>query len=459
MKTRSQEEKVTYMTTEKVPKLICSLAVPTIISMLVTSFYNMVDTFFVGKINTQATAAVGVVFAVMTLMQALGFFFGHGSGNYISRKMGERNYEEAEGMASFGFFMAIFFGIMVTVFGLLFMGPLAIILGSTKTILPYTIDYMRIILIGAPFIVPSFVLNNQLRYQGSAVYAMVGIVLGAVINIGLDPLLIFVFDMGIAGAALATVISQAASFILLIIGSRKGGNIRIKFKKFTLKGEYFFEMFRGGAPSLFRQGLVSIAAILMNRVAGGYSDAAVAGMSVVSRVTMFANSALIGFGQGFQPVCGMNYGAKLYKRVREGFWFCVKYATIFLVVVSAVAIAFAPQIVGFFRKDDLEVIAIGTRTLRFQCMVFPLNGVIVLTNMMLQSTGKGIWATLVASARQGFFFIPLIIVLPMLFGITGLEITQTISDIFAFILALPVAIYYMKKFKQGDTNGRESISS
>ena len=449
MQKLSQEEKVTYMTTEKVSKLICSLAVPTIISMLVTTFYNMVDTFFVGKINNQATAAVGVVFSVMTLIQALGFFFGHGSGNYISSKMGERDYKDAEKMASFSFFISFFAGILVSVFGIIFMEPLAIWLGSTRTILPYTIEYMRIILIGSPFIMSSFVLNNQLRYQGSAMYAMVGIVLGAIINIALDPILMFLFDLGIAGAAYATVISQIASFVLLIVACNKGENIHISIKNFKFQFRYFKEIVRGGSPSLFRQGLVSIASISLNNIAGNYGDAAVAAMSVVSRITMFANSALIGFGQGYQPVCGMNYGAKLYKRVREGFWFCVKYATIFLIFMSLLAYIFAPGLVSLFR-DDMEVVRIGTEVLRYQCIVFPLNSVIVLTNMMLQSTGKGIWATIVASARQGFFFIPIVIVMSKMFGLIGLEISQTIADVFAFILALPVALYYMNQFKKGN---------
>ena len=458
MRKLNQEEKVNYMTTEKVPKLICSLAVPTIISMLVTTFYNMVDTYFVGKINNQATAAVGVVFSVMTLIQALGFFFGHGSGNYISRKMGERDYENAEKMASFSFFVSFFTGVLVAVICLIFMEPLAVVLGSTKTILPYTLDYMKIILLGTPFIMSSFVLNNQLRYQGSANYAMVAIVLGAIINIALDPILMFVCDLEIKGAAYATIISQIASFILLLVVSNRGQNIHISLKKCELKFVYFKEIIRGGAPSLFRQGLVSIASIILNNIAADINDATVAAMSVVSRITMFANSTLIGFGQGFQPVCGMNYGAKLYNRVREGFWFCVKYSFVFLIVLSGFAYIFAPWLVGLFR-DDKEVIRIGTTVLRFQCMAFPLNSVIVLTNMMLQSTGKGIWATIVASSRQGFFFIPIVIILSELFGLTGLEISQTIADVCAFLLSLPVALYYMNQFKKGNKTNEKSFSS
>ena len=452
----NQEEKVKYMTTEQIPKLVSKMAVPTIISMLVTSFYNMADTYFVGKIDTQSTAAVGIVFSVMAIIQAFGFFFGHGSGNYISRRLGACDYKDASIMASTGFFSAFLFGIFIMIFGFLFLEPISLILGSTPTILPYTKQYLRIILIGTPFMTSSLVLNNQLRFQGSASYAMVGIVSGAVINIALDPVFIFVFDMGVSGAALATIISQIFSFFILILGTRKGGNIQIHIRNFTPNLYYFSQIFRGGIPSLCRQGLASVATIYLNSMAGIYGDAAIAGMSIVSRVSMFANSALIGFGQGFQPVCGFNYGAKKYNRVREAFWFCVKTAFVFLVVISLLGFLFAKPIVTVFRKEDLEVIEIGTKALRFQCIVFPLNALIVICNMMLQSIGKSLKASIVASARQGFFFIPLVLILPKFFGLTGIQITQTISDILTFFIALPFAVSVLQEFKMNEEKMKKS---
>ena len=448
----TQEEKINYLTTKHVPSLICEIAVPTIISMLVTAFYNMADTFFVGQLNTQATAAVGIVFTVMALIQAFGFFYGQGSGNYISRKLGAREYEDAAVMASTGFFMAIFTGIIITVAGLVFLEPISVFLGSTPTILPYTKAYLRIILIGAPFIMSSFVLNNQLRFQGSAAYAMVGIVTGAVVNVILDPIFIFVFDMGVAGAALATVISQAVSFTLLCFGSAKGGNIRISFKNFRPSKSIIWEMARGGFPSLCRQGLASVSGMLLNHAAGSYGglsgDAAIAAMSIVTRVSMFANSALIGFGQGFQPVCGMNYGAKKYGRVREGFLFCVKYSFVFLLVVAALGMIFAEPIITIFRKDDLEVIRIGTLALRLHCISFPLSAWIVMCNMMLQVVGRAGKASLISAARQGVFFIPLIFILPYCFGLFGVQVCQPVSDICAFALALPIGLGELRLIKQ-----------
>ncbi len=444
----TQEEKVVYMTTEPVNKLVCKMAVPTIISMLITSFYNMADTYFVGKLDTQSTAAVGVVFSLMALIQALGFFFGHGSGNYISRKLGAKEFEDASKMASIGFFSAFICGGLVLVLGLIFLEPLSVVLGSTKTILPYTKKYLSVILFGAPFMVSSLVLNNQLRFQGSAASAMVGIVSGAVLNIILDPIFIFQCNMGITGAALATVIGQLLGFLLLWNGTRKGENIHIKWKNFKPALYYYKEIVRGGVPSLCRQGLASIATMCLNHMAGGFGDAAIAGMSIVSRITMFANSALIGFGQGFQPVCGMNYGAKLYKRVKEGFWFCVKYAFFFLIVIAAGAYIFAPEMVSLFRENDREVIEVGTWALRFQAVVFPLNAWIVLCNMMLQSIGKAVKASIIAAARQGLFFLPLILTLPRIFGLTGIEICQMISDILTFILAVPLGISVLKEMKE-----------
>lgn len=448
----SPKEKVEYMQSEPIPRLVCEMAVPTIISMLVTSFYNMADTFFVGKINTQATGAVGVVFSVMALIQACGFFFGHGSGNFISRKLGAGEFEDANRMAAVGFFCAFATGAAMGALGLFFLDPLSRLLGSTPTILPYTKAYLRIILIGTPFMMSSLVLNNQLRFQGSAAYAMVGIVSGAVLNIVLDPFLIFVCSMGVSGAALATIISQIVSFGLLLLMSRRGGNIQVQLKNFRPDKYYLKEIANGGLPSLFRQGLGSIAQVCMNHSAGIYggiySDAAIAGMSIVNRITMFANSALIGFGQGFQPVCGMNYGGGKYNRVREAFFFCVKYAVVFLLAVSLTGFVFAEPIVSIFRRDDLDVIRIGTLTLRFQCIVFPLNSWIVMSNMMLQSTGKAVRASLLASARQGLFFIPFILILPAFLGLLGVQMSQMCSDICSFLLALPLSWSLLNEMKQ-----------
>lgn len=445
---KTAQDKHKMMTTAPIPRLITSLAIPTIISMLVTSFYVMADTYFVGQINTQSTAAVGISFSIMAIIQAFGFFFGHGSGNYISRKLGAKDYENAEKMASTGFFYAFSFGLLIAVIGNIFLTPICILLGSTETILPYAEKYLGIILLGAPFMASSLVLNNQMRFQGNAVYAMIGIIIGAVINIGLDPLLIFVLDMGVSGAALSTIISQFCSFMVLMYMDSKGTNIKIRFRNFTPSFAYLKEITYGGIPSLSRQGLVSLSTIMLNVAAGRYGDAAIAGMSIVTRICMFINSFVIGFGQGFQPVCGFNYGAGLYKRVREGFYFCVKTGVIFLTVCSIIGYLYAPEIVSWFRKDDPSVIEIGAAALRWQLITLPLGTWVILCNMLLQTIRIPGRALVLSSARQGLFFIPLIFILPHMLGLLGVEMCQAVSDFCSFILAFPLTVPILKRLRE-----------
>lgn len=440
-----RQQKFDRMTKTPIPRLIGELAVPTIISMLVTSFYNMADTFFVGKINTSATAAVGIVFPLMAMIQAFGFFCGHGSGNYISRQLGAHNFEDASKMSATGFVTAFVLGLGILVVGFLFTDPLLRIMGSTETILPYARSYMRIILIGAPYMTASLVLNNQLRFQGSAFYSMIGITTGAVLNIVLDPLFIFVLDMGVAGAALATIISQFVSFCLLIAGTFRGGNLRLNLKDFSPSLKYYQNIVKGGAPSLFRQGLGSFATVCLNLMAGPYGDAAIAAMSIVTRISQFAASVVIGFGQGFQPVCGFNYGAKLFKRVQEGFWFCVKFCTSVLLVAAVCGWIFSPNLIGIFLKTDPLVIEYGSQALRLQALTFPLVGWITIANMTLQTIGKTVKASLLAMSRQFLFFVPVILTLPGFLGILGVQLSQPIADFCSFLLAVPLSISVLRE--------------
>ena len=440
----AQEQKFIAMTQPPVGGIICKLAVPCIISMLVTAFYNMADTFFVGMLHSNAaTGAVGVVFSMMAIIQAVGFFFGQGSGNYISRMMGQKHYEEARIMAANGFFTAILAGILICIVGQIFLEPISYLLGSTDTILPYTKDYLRIILFGAPWMTASLVLNNQLRFQGSASYAMVGITAGAVLNIALDPLLIFTFQMGVAGAGLATIISQFVSFVILYIGCSRGSNIHIAFRNIKLTPHYLIQIVRGGLPSLARQSIASVATICLNNVARPYGDVVIAAMGVVQRIMQFGASAMIGFGQGFQPFCGFNYGAKLIDRVKKGFWFCVKGSFGFLCGVSILGFLFAPQLVSLFR-DDPEVIACGALALRIQCCSFPFQSWIVMSNMMQQVTGRTASATFMAMARQGIFFIPAILLLPLAFDVLGIQMAQAVSDICTVLCAIPLQLSILR---------------
>ena len=453
----TQEEKFRRMTEAPVGRLISKLAVPCIISMLVTSFYNMADTFFVGLLKSNsATGAVGVSFSMMAIIQAVGFFFGHGSGNYISRELGKKNYHEAEKMAATGFFSAFAAGTLIMIIGEIFLEELALLLGSTETILPYTMEYLRAILFGAPWITSSFVLNNQLRFQGNAAYAMVGITFGSVLNIALDPLLIFTFDMGIAGAGWATVISQIVGFFILLYGMQKRGHIKLRLSNIRFEWFYYKNIFGGGVPSLARQGLASVATISLNHAAGPYGDAVIAAMGIVQRIAMFGASTMIGFGQGFQPFCGFNYGAGLYKRVKEGFFFCVKTSVVFLLGIAAVGFIFAPDIIALFR-DDPDVIAVGTVAMRFQCVTFVTHSWIVLSNMMTQVIGRTVPATFLATARQGLFFIPAVLVLSELIGVTGIQLAQPIADIGTLLCAIPIQIKILKEMDSKLLSEKENI--
>ena len=437
------------MTETPIPKLITSLAIPTIISMLVTSIYNMADTFFVSKLGTSATGAVGIVFSLMAIIQAVGFTLGMGAGSLISRLMGQKKQEEAQEVASTSFFTAILFGLLLTFFGLVFIDPFMDLLGATDTILPYARGYARYILLGASIMSASFVLNNLLRCQGRAIYSMVGIGLGGVLNIALDPLFIFVLDLGISGAAIATLISQCISFsILLFFVCSDKSDVHIHLKSISRRPIIYAQIIKTGLPTLARQGLASAANIALNVNAAVYGDAAVAAMSVVGRIFMFIISAIIGFGQGFQPVVGFNYGAKKYDRVREAYWFTVKVGTVFLTVMAVLGFFLAPQAIAIFRKDDAEVIAIGAFCMRAQCIFLPTQPFVVASNMLFQSIGKSWRGTFLSAARQGIFFLPAIILLPMLLELTGVQIAQSAADALTFLVTVPFVISFFRELKK-----------
>lgn len=428
-----------FLTQAPVSRVILTMAVPTIVSMLVTCFYVIVDTYFVGQLNTQSTAAVGIVFPLMSLIQAIGSFFGHGSGAYMSRELGARRTDNASSMATTGLVYALLTGILIAVVALLFLRPLSLVLGSTATSLPFTEQYMAIILLGAPFQIASFTLNSQLRMQGNARYAMWGIISGALLNVILDPILIFACGLQLRGAALATVIGQIVSVAVLLAMChfRATTGVRLRPRFFSLHWHYVREIVYGGSPSLSRQGLASISVVLLNVAAAGYGDAAVAAMSIVSRVTMFVMAVIVGLGQGFQPFCGYCYGAALYNRLRHGFWFTVRVGFVFLLCFSAFFFCFAEQTIAVFR-DDAIVIAVGSTALRWHLAVYPLNAYIMAGNMMLQTTRRPLRANVLSSARKGLVFIPFILILPHIFGLMGIAMCQAVCDVVTFIIAIPI---------------------
>ncbi|MBP3227202.1 MAG: MATE family efflux transporter [Bacteroidaceae bacterium] len=425
------------MTTAPVRGLILRLAVPTVASMLVTAVYNLATTFYVGRLSTQATAAVGVSFAAMALIQAAGFFFGHGSGNALSRHLGARRQDKAETMAATGFFTALGFGVLIALAGVWQLPALCRLLGSTPTVQPYAEEYLGTILLGAPVMTSALALNNQLRFQGNALLGMAGIVSGALLNIALQPLFIFTLGWGLRGAAVCTVMCQAVSLAILYILNMRRGSVPIRAACLSLTRPVLAEIARGGLPSLARQGLACLATLLLNVAAGQYGDAAIAGMSITTRVTFLIYAVFLGLGQGYQPVCGYCYGARRYDRVLAGFRFCTVYGTLGMVVCAVAGFVWAEPFTALFR-DDADVIAVGATALRWQLLAYPLNMFVTVCNMTLQTIGRARPATILASARQGIFFIPLILVLPPLLGLAGVQLATPIADACSFALAFPL---------------------
>ncbi len=435
-----------------VPRLVLSLAVPSIISMVTTSLYNVVDAMFVGRLSTEATAAIGICFAYMTFVQAMGFFFGHGSGNYISRALGGEQFDNAGHMASVGFFSSLIVGALSGLSGLLWLPQLAMLLGAPPSVVPYACDYLRYILIASPFMMCAFTLNNQLRLQGNAHLGLIGIVAGAVLNIGLDALFILVFQWGVAGASAATAISQFCSWLLLLWGTTRPGSVHIRLRAFQPDVASYKEIMMGGLPSLCRQAFGMVSAILLNYCAArwaqpGHEASAVAAFAVVTRAMAFAFSFALGLSQGFQPVCGFNYGARKYDRVLQSFRFAWVVCSLFLLAVAAVGYVWAPQIVQLFRAEDPVLIEIGTRVMRWQCLSFPLIGLPTVTNMLFQNIRMPIRSTLISMGRQGLFFVPAILLLPPCMGLAGVEITQAVADACTFVLSIPFAVWIVRRLK------------
>lgn len=437
----SQYEKMTQM---PVSKLILQLGIPTTLSMLVTNLYNMADTYFVSALGNSASGAIGVVFSLMAILQAVGFMLGHGAGSNISRQLGARKIERAGVFASTSFFMAIFSGLAIMAGGLLLLRPFMRMLGSTETILPYSSLYGIFILIAAPAMITSCVLNNILRYEGKAALAMVGLVSGGILNIGGDALFIRGLGMGIEGAGLSTTISQYISTLILFSMFLRGHTqSRLSFRLFTGKPEVIWNIISVGLPSFARQGLNSVSVMALNWEAAVYGDAAIAAMSIVSRFCNFLFAVGLGIGQGFQPVCGFNYGAGKYGRVKKGFLFTLGLGTLILGVFATCGLVYSGHIIGIFR-DDATVISIGTVALRWQCVALFFIPLSVCGNMLFQSIGKSGQALFLSCLRSGLCFLPILFIFSAIFGLGGIQTAQPVADILASVLTVPFVLHFLK---------------
>ncbi len=425
-----------------VPRLIVSLSIPTVISMMVSNLYNVVDTAFVGRLGTSASGAVGIVFGFMSIIQAIGFTFGQGSGSIISRKLGDKNTDKASETASTAFAFSFATAVIAAIVCLIFIDPIIMKLGSTVTIAPYARTYILYILATTPFMVSSFTINNILRYEGKAFFGMIGLLSGAVLNIIGDVIFMFVLNMGIAGAGLSTALSQVISFVILLKPFFSGQTqCRLSIKNINPDAGLVGDIIATGFPSLLRQGLGSVTTIILNTEAAVYGDAAVAGMSIVSRLFFFIFSVAIGVGQGFQPVCGFSYGAGRYDRLKEGFKFSVALGEVLMVILGAILFIKAPFFISLLR-DDPEVLNVALRALRLQCIAVLFLPLCMNTEMLMQCTGKKIVASALSALRNGIVFIPLLLILAKARGIAGIQEAQPLS----YVISFPFGVYFAYRF-------------
>lgn len=433
------------MTETPIPKLIISLGIPTTISMLITNIYNMADSYFVSQVSLSAGGATSIVFGIMSILQAFGFMFGHGAGSNISRMLGSKHVEKASRYAATGFYWSLFSGFIIMIGGLTFLESLMRLLGSTETILPYAKDYGRWILLAAPAMTASCVLNNILRYEGKATLAMIGLTTGGILNMAFDPLFIFRFHMGISGAGFATALSQYISFgILLSMFLRNKTQSKLSVRFFARESKILDNIVKTGLPSLARQGLNSVSTMVLNAQAKLFGDTVIAAMGYVSRTSSLIFSVGLGIGQGFQPVAAFNYGAKKYDRVKKGTLFTLGFGVLLIGLISAGCFAFAPQIIGLFRKEP-EVLRIGSGALRIMCVFLLFLPVSVVATMLFQSIGKSLPALVLSCLQSGLVFIPLCFALSNLIGVKGIELAQPLAYFMAAMVALPVMLAFLKR--------------
>lgn len=442
------ESKAQRMTQDSVTRLVLSLALPSMVSMVVSALYNTADIFFVAKLGTSAAGAVGVVFSIIAMIQAVGITLGMGAGSFVTLSVENEDNERACEYASSAFFLAVLSGVFITAAGLQHIDGLMRLLGSTETILPYARSYGLYILLCAPIMCALTTMSNILRLQGMAVFVMRALVIGGITNIILVPIFIFALGFGAAGAGIGTLISQLVSFsIQLSFFIPKDSPVRIVFSKVSLNPKIYIDIVKFGIPSLLRNGLVCAAAIVLNISSAAYGDAAVAAMSIVARILIFLMSVLRGISQGFLPVIVYNYGKNLYSRVIEAFWFAVRFGIYLMSVLASASFIFAPEIILLFSTDP-AVHSIAVPAMRFQCVTLFLQPFFIYSSLLLQTAGNTGAASFLACTRQGIYFIPLIAILPAVFGVKGIQSAQPISDTLSFFTTIPFLFIFIKKLRK-----------
>ena len=432
------------MTETPVAKLIVSLGIPTTISMLITSIYNMADTYFVGTLGESAQAATGVMFTLQAIIQGIAFMLGHGGGTFISKYLADRNTDKATSYISSSFFAGGAIGVALMTLGLCLLSPMVYLLGSTDTIAPHAMDYGMWVLLGCPFLICSMILNNALRYEGKALYAMVGLTAGGVLNIFGDWLLVAKLNMGVFGAGMATAISQIISFSILLYMFSRMAQSKLQIKAVSKDWHVYLSICRVGLPSLIRQGLTSVTTGVLNNLTRPFGDAAIAAMSVVSKYSMFLMCVGLGMGQGFQPVAAFNYRAKKYKRVKEGLLFTMCFGLVFIGAISLISIIWAEPIITLFQKKQ-EVVEVGKVALRYAAVGMMFMPFSVPVNMLYQSIQKPTISSVLSLIRSGLITIPVLLISVPLIKLTGVQIAQPLADVIAGLISIPFIIQFVKK--------------
>lgn len=438
---RMNDKRLQLMESAPINKAITTMAIPATAGMLLSAIYNLADTAFVSRLGTSQIGAVGIIFPLMMLISAVGMTFGMGAGSYISRLLGTKDFDMANKTASTAFFSTVFISIVLLLIGFPLRSNLVVLFGATDSILKYANQYIVYILIAMPFMMGVMVLNTMLRAEGSAKLSMIGMASGAVLNIILDPIFIFVFKMGVSGAALATAISQFVSFVILITPYfRRKSILHLRLKMFTFKLKLYGEILKIGIPSFLRQGLSSFSFVLLNGAAGLYGgDSAIAALTIMLRVMMFILMIIFGIGQGFLPVAGYNYGARNYDRLLKGLYFTIKVCMVISLFGTISFVFFGGMILNLFKVSE-EVAIIGVKAFRYTGFIMPALGFVIPVNMLYQAMGRGIPATLLSISRQGIFFIPIILILPKLIGLNGVLMAQPIADLCTLIFTALLSI-------------------
>lgn len=446
-----EQQQYIKMTATPIPKLLLLLSLPSIVSMIITSIYNTADAYFVSQLSTAASGAVGIVLPMMALTQGIGFTYAVGAGTQTAQLLGARKVDEANKFGSSAMAIAMISGLLITIIGQWQLDNLLRLFGATDTILPYAKDYARWILFGAPITISQFVLNLQLRFQGKNNLSMIGLMVGGILNIILDPIFIFVLELGIRGAALATIVSQTVSWIILYWMVKNKSILELSLKSISRDVKIYGTIIGTGISSFLRQGLASISIILLNNAARPFGDEVIAAIVIVGRISMIMFSVMLGIGQGFQPIAGYNYGAKKYARVKQVWRFTYVAMTVLVAIVGVGIFVLAPQLVTAFRSDPM-VVKTGSTMLRYSSLSLISQPMLISTNMLLQTTGHIKASSFLASTRQGLFFIPLLLILPPMLGVPGIQISQPIADVLSAIAAIPFLVYFMKNLPKTDLN-------